>query len=300
MRVVIGGASGLIGSELARRLEGAGDEVVRLIRGAPSGRGQLRWDPAAGVLDAAGLRGADAVVNLSGAPLGKLPWTRGYRAEILDSRLRATETLVRAIGELRDRGERTPALISGSAVGFYGSRPGEQLSEASAPGGGFLAEVVRRWEQAALAAPEGTRIVLARTGVVLARGGALGPVFALARFGLAGPLGNGRQHWPWISLHDEAAALEHLIRSEVRGPVNLVGPESATAGQIVRAVARGIRRPYWLPAPAFALTAALGDAARELILADQDVRPGVLTETGFAFRDRTVAAAVASLRESSV
>lgn len=293
MRVVIGGASGLIGSALARRLEESGDEVVRLVRGAPLGRGQLTWQPDAGVLDPGALSRADAVVNLSGASLSRLPWTKRYRDEIVASRLAATNTIVGALGELSTRGERVPALISASAVGFYGSRPGEELDEESAAGTGFLADLVRRWENAAEAAP--TRVVLLRTGVVLARGGALVPILALARAGLAGPLGTGRQHWPWISLDDEVGAIVHMVRSELAGPVNLAAPTAATAGELIRAVARSIRRPYWLPAPAFALTAVLGDAARELLLADQLVRPTVLAGTGFAFRHATPAAALAEL-----
>ncbi|MFC4242117.1 TIGR01777 family oxidoreductase [Gryllotalpicola reticulitermitis] len=293
MRVVIGGASGLIGSELGRRLEHAGDEVVRLVRHAPLGRGQVTWQPEAGVLDPAALAGADAVVNLSGASLSRLPWTPGYRRLIVESRLSATNTIVHALGELHERGERMPALISASAVGFYGSRPGEQLDELSATGTGFLAELVRRWEDAAAAAP--TRVVFLRTGIVLAGEGALGPILALAKAGLAGPLGSGRQHWPWISLHDEVGAVLHAIRSELAGPVNLVAPTPATAAELIRSVARAVHRPYWLPAPAFALTTVLGDAARELMLADQLVRPAVLTREGFAFRHATADSAIAEL-----
>jgi uncharacterized protein (TIGR01777 family) len=297
MRVVIGGASGLIGTALARRLERDGEHVVRLVRGAPLGRGQVTWRPEVGVLDPDVLVGADAVVNLSGASLSRLPWTPRYRELIVDSRLSATNTIVRALGELHERGERMPALISASAVGFYGSRPGEELDEASATGTGFLADLVRRWEKAADAAP--TRVVLLRTGVVLAPGGALGPILRIARAGLAGPLGTGRQHWPWISLEDEIGAIVHAIHSELSGPVNLVGPAPATAGELIREVARSIRRPYWLPAPAVALRVALGAAARELLLADQLVRPAVLTRDGFAFRHETPRVAIAALRHQA-
>lgn len=293
MRVVIGGASGLIGTELAKRLEEAGDDVVRLVRGAPLGRAQVTWHPDAGVLDPSALAGADAVVNLSGASLSRLPWTPAYRRLIVASRLSATTTIVRALDELNRRGERMPALISASAVGFYGSRPGEELDETSVPGAGFLADLTRRWEHAAAAAP--TRVVLLRTGVVLAEGGALGPILRIARAGLAGPLGTGRQHWPWISLDDEVDAIVHAIRSDLVGPVNLVAPTPVTAGELIRMVARQLRRPYWLPAPSFALTTILGDAARELLLADQLVRPVVLTGSGFAFRHTTAESALAAL-----
>ena len=297
MRVVIGGASGLIGSELARRLEESGDEVVRLVRAAPLGKSEVTWHPEAGALDPSVLVGADAVVNLSGASLSRLPWTRRYRRLIVDSRLGATKTIVRALGVLSERGERMPALISASAVGFYGSRPGEELDEESAIGTGFLADLVRQWEAAATAAP--TRVVLLRTGVVLAPGGALGPILNLARVGLAGPLGTGRQHWPWVSLDDEVGAIVHAIHSDVAGPMNVVGPTPATAGELIREVARSIRRPYWLPAPAFALRVVLGDAARELLLADQLVRPAVLTREGFEFRHATPSEALTELLERS-
>ncbi|TXK18937.1 TIGR01777 family oxidoreductase [Homoserinibacter sp. GY 40078] len=295
MLIVIGGGSGMIGRALAERLRDRGDRVVTLVRRTPAGADEIGWDPASGYLDPQALAGADAVINLSGASLAKLPWTRAYRTEILHSRVSATTAITGALHERARIGEPVAVLVSASAVGVYGSRPGEQLTEASAPGGGFLAEVVRAWEGAARAAPEATRVVLARTGLVIGPEGATAPVRTLARFGLAGPLGSGRQHWPWVSLHDEAAALVHLIDSELDGPVNIVGPHAATAGEVIRAVAHHEHRPYWLPAPAFAITAALGTAGRELLLADQRVIPAALAADGFAFRHDNVDAAVDDL-----
>jgi len=295
VRIVIGGASGLIGRELARRLEARGDEVVRLVRRAPRAPREAEWDPAIGALDAAVLEGADAIVNLSGASVGRLPWTRRRRVEILRSRLDATGTLTRALAALRAGGAALPALVSASAVAYYGSRPGERLVETSGPGVGFLADVVAQWERAALAAPRSTRVVLARTGLVIADGGAVRPLRLLAAAGLAGPIGDGRQHWPWISLHDEVAALLHCLDRDIEGPVNLSGPVPATAAEVTAALARRLHRPHWLPTPSPLLIAALGDAARDLLLADQLEVPSVLLETGFAFRDTTIDAAVAAL-----
>jgi len=294
MRIVIAGASGLIGTELARQLTARGDELVRLVRRAATAPGEVRWEPASGLLDPSAFEGADAVVNLAGSSIGRLPWTRARKAVMLSSRIDATGTIVRSLGEVH-----VPTLINGSAVGFYGSRPGERLTEFSSAGGGFLADVVRRWEAAALAAPRPTRVVLARTGVVIGDGGAIKPLALLAKLGAAGPLGTGRQHWPWISLRDEASALIHLIdHRELDGPVNLAGPAPATASDLIRAVARAAHRPYGLPAPGPLLTLALGDAARELLLADQLEVPQKLLESGFTFRDQTVADAVARLQMS--
>lgn len=295
MRIVIGGASGMIGQGLTRHLEGRGDEVVRLVRRAPAAAGEVRWDPAGGELDPDVLAGADAVVNLSGASLSRLPWTRGYRRTIVESRLTATRTLVRALHALVERGEPSPALVSGSATGFYGDRPGEQLDEASPAGHGFLASVVTAWEAAASEAPSATRVVLARTGVVLGRSGALAPLRLMTTFGFAGPIDGGRQHWPWIALEDEIGALTHLIDSaDLRGPVNLVSPSPATAAEVVRTLAQRMRRPYWAPLP---LGVLMGTAGRELLDFDQEVQPRALLASGFAFRepdlDRAIASALA-------
>lgn len=292
MRIVIGGASGMIGRSLTRHLESRGDEVVRLVRRAPTSSAEVRWDPGAGELDASVLAGADAVVNLSGASLSRLPWTRRYRRTIIESRLTATRTLVRALHALVDRGEPSPALVSGSATGFYGDRPGERLDETSPAGHGFLASVVTAWEAAASEAPRATRVVLARTGVVLGRSGALAPLRLMTAFGFAGPIDGGRQHWPWIALADEIAALTHLIDSpELRGPVNLVAPSPATAADVVRALSDRMRRPYWAPLP---LGVLMGTAGRELLDFDQEVHPAVLQASGFTFREAKLDQAIAS------
>lgn len=291
LTVLIAGASGMIGTELGRQLADAGHRVVRLVRRPASGPDERQWDPAAGILAADALDDVDAVVNLSGASISRLPWTARYKREILSSRLSATSTLATAIG----RAAVPPSVfISGSAVGFYGDRPGERLDEDSAPGTAFLAKVVIAWEDAAQeAASDGTRVVLVRTGLVLGNGGALTPLKIIAKLGGAGPLGSGRQVWPWISLHDEAAAILHLITaSTLSGPVNLVAPRPVTSSELNRDLAQLLRRPFWLPAPRWAIVAALGDAGRELLLADQDISAKRLTDDGFRFTHAEVQGAL--------
>lgn len=290
--VLISGASGFIGSELVRQLEAEGHIVLRLVRRAANSTHEYEWNPATRTVPAEAIERADAVVNLSGASLSRLPWTYRYKRQILHSRVNATTALAEAIA----RSSAPPAVfVSGSAVGYYGDRPGEALDEDATRGSGFLPRVVESWERATAPADATTRVVHARTGLVLGDGGALAPLQLLTRLGVGGPIGTGRQWWPWISLHDEAAALRHLLfESALSGAVNLVGPSPATAGDIGRVLARQLGRPYWLPAPRWALVAALADAGRELLLADQRVDAVRLHGDGFEFRDRTAEQAITS------
>ncbi|QBE48166.1 TIGR01777 family oxidoreductase [Leucobacter triazinivorans] len=291
-RVVIAGASGLIGGALTWSLQSDGFDVVHLVRRRPRTAHEVEWLTGSRPLDPVVLAGADAVVCLNGASIGRLPWTRGYRAELRESRLVPTRAIAAALHEL---GTDAPAFLCASAVGYYGDRPGEDLDERSGPGRTFLAGLCEEWEQAAAGAGPGCRIVHLRTAPLLHRRAVLKPLIALTGLGLGGPLGRGTQIWPWISLDDEIRAIRHLIDSEIAGPVNLAGPAVASAADIGRELAHQMRRPFLLPAPAPALRLGLGrDAADALLLADARVRPGVLERSGFEFVHRTPRQAIAS------
>jgi uncharacterized protein (TIGR01777 family) len=281
--IVIAGASGMIGTELTRQLEAAGHVVIRLVRRPTHHPRERQWDPEVSWLNVATVDAADVIVNLSGASISRLPWTLPYKKQILSSRIQATSTITSAIAKSSSPPH---TLVNGSAVGFYGDRPGEVLTETSAQGDGFLAKVVEAWERAATKAYPNTRVVMARTGLVLGNGGALKP---LARLGVAGPLGSGTQIWPWISLRDEAAAIAHLaVASSLTGPVNLAAPHPVTANELSETLAHKLKRPFWLPAPAWAIKAALADAGKELLLSDQNVSSQLLVADGFSFRDDSV------------
>jgi uncharacterized protein (TIGR01777 family) len=292
-RIAITGASGLIGGALSAFLRGRGDEVVRLVRRAPSAPDEVRWDPAARHLDPADLAGVNAVVHLAGAGVGDKRWTPRYQQEILASRVDGTTTIATALASLAARDQRV-RLVSGAAVGLYGDRGDEVLTEESPPGDGFLSEVVRAWEAAADPARDaGLSVAHNRTGLVFAPGGgALSRMLPLARLGINGPLGNGRQWWPWISLRDTVAGLAHLVaHPEIEGPVNLVGPHPDHQVDIARELGRLIHRPALLPAPAFGIKLVLGGFSDEVLTSKRAI-PARLTESGFVHQDQTVGSAL--------
>lgn len=288
-RVAITGASGLIGSALSAFLSARGDHVVHLVRRAPRARHEVGWDPASRRLDPGDLSGLAAVVHLAGAGVGDHRWTSTYKQEILASRVNGTATVARALADLAE----PIALVSGSAIGVYGDRGEEQLTEDSETGEGFLADVVRAWEAATAPAQEaGLRVAHARTGLVLTPdGGALKRVLPLARFGMAGPLGTGRQYWSWITLHDEIRALAHLIDQDIAGPVNLVSTHPLPQAQVMKALGAQLSRPSLLPVPALALKVALGEFAGD-VLASARILPSVLTASGFVFDHDTIESAM--------
>jgi len=286
MRILVSGSGGFVGGRLCAWLPGRGHDVVRLVRRAANGPGEIAWDPAAGVLDAATLAGVDAVVHLAGAGIADARWTSERRRELVGSRVRSTRLLARAIAACPSPPR---VFVSASAVGWYGDRGDAPLDETSAPGTGFLAELAQAWEGAAApAAGAGVRVAHPRIGVVLdVAGGALARMLPLFRAGLGGPLGSGRQWWSWITLRDLTAAILHAIEHDaVNGAFNAVAPQPCTNAAFTRALGRALGRPARLPAPAFALRLALGrDMADEVLLASQRLAPRVLERTGFPFAD---------------
>ncbi|GAA0244614.1 TIGR01777 family oxidoreductase [Cryptosporangium japonicum] len=291
MRIVVSGASGLIGTSLVEDLRRDGHEVLRLVRREPTGPDQLRWDPAAGRLDPAALSGADAIVHLSGAGVGDRRWTSRYKATLIDSRVDSTRTIATAAA----RAEKPPkVLISASGIDAYGDTGDRELREDAPFGTGFLADLCRVWEAATGPAEEaGIRVAHLRSGLVMGpSGGLMGRLKPLFKAGLGGRLGSGRQWWPWISLRDEVAAIRFLLTEDVSGPVNLVGPEPVTNAEFTAEFARQVHRPALAPVPPFALRLALGDFADNGILSSKRAVPGVLLDHGFHFTDATLASAL--------
>lgn len=290
MRVLISGATGLVGSEVARQLLAQGHQPVRLVRRKATNSDEVEWNPAKGYLEPGIMETIDAVVNMAGATTGKIPWTKSYKQEIIDSRLNSTRTLVEAMAAAK---KRPKVFVSGSASGFYGDSGSQLLTEFAPKGSGFLSDLASQWEQEALKAPKDVRVVLARTTMVMSRKlGALGRLLPLIKLGIGGPLGNGKQWWAWISQVDEAAAIIHLINEPAAvGPFNLTAPQPATCIDIVRALAKKLHRPSIVPVPAFALKLAFGEAASELLLCSQNMSAQKLLDTGFKFQHDTLAKA---------
>jgi uncharacterized protein (TIGR01777 family) len=255
------------------------------VRRPPVGPHEVWWDPKSLSIEAGAIDTIDAVVNLAGATTGKIPWTKKYMRELVDSRLNSTKTLVNAINASSNPPK---VLVSGSASGIYGDQGDRWLDERQPKGDGFLADLAYQWEIEAGKA--NTRVVLARTTMVMSRKlGALGRLLPLIKIGVGGPLGSGKQWWAWISLEDEARAINHLIQHESAvGPYNLTAPEPATCADIVHELGRQLRRPTWLKVPAFAMRLLIGVAADELLLCSQKMKSHRLQETGFEFKHPTL------------
>ncbi len=295
MKIAVTGASGLIGRPLVASLRGQGHDVVTLVRRPAQSDSEITWDPLGGTVGE-GLDGVDAVVHLAGAGVGDHRWTDQYKKEIRDSRVIGTSTLVRALTDLPTK----PAvLVSGSAIGYYPDSP-DPVTEQSAPGEGFLSQVVVEWEAAtAPAAEAGIRVANARTGLVVSKdGGAFGRLIPIFRYGIGGRVGSGRQFWSFISLRDEVRALEFaLTEASLSGPVNLVAPQAVTNAEATKALGGFLGRPSFLPVPAFALKIALGEFAED-ILGSQNVVPAALTAAGFTWLDPTLSSALAATRNT--
>ena len=288
LRVAITGASGLIGSALAHFLSAGGHRVERLVRSRDAARveGAIYWSPERDEIDGERLRGVDAVVHLAGEPLVQLPrWTPEKRRRILESRVRGTELIARAVATLREGGPRT--LVSTSGVGFYGDRGDEVLTEDAGQGRGFLADVTRAWEEATHQAQgAGVRVVLLRAGPVLSpKGGMLEKVLIPFRMGIGGRFGDGRQYVSWIDLDDVMGVILHaLMDDRLKGPINVCAPNPVTNASFADVLGRVLGRPSLVPAPALMVKAGLGEMGKEALLFSQRARPARLIAAGYRFR----------------
>ncbi len=289
MKVLISGASGLIGTELAKQRSALGHQPIRLVRRPVKSADEMFWAPGKSDLDPNSLSDIDAVINLAGATTGKIPWTKTYERELISSRLDSTKTLVDAINACPNPPK---VLISGSASGIYGDQGDVWLDESSPKGEGFLADLAYQWEAAAKLAR--TRVVLVRTTMVMSKKlGALGKLLPLIKLGIGGALGSGKQWWAWISLEDQARAIIHLIENEsTSGAYNITAPEPATCEQIIKELGRQLKRPTLLRVPAFAMRLLIGKAADELLLCSQKMKSHRLEQTGFVFKHPTLVESV--------
>ena len=289
-RVLISGATGLIGSQLAPFLTGGGHGVAALSR-SDRGDGTVRWDPAAGTIDAAGLAGFDAVVHLAGETIqGR--WTAAKKRRIKDSRVDGTRLLCEALAKLDEKPE---VLVCASAIGYYGDRGDEVLTEESAPGEGFLAETSLAWEEACRPAREaGIRVVHARFGIVLSpEGGALGKQLPIFKAGGGGPVGGGEQWWSWVSRDDAVGAVHHALMDRgLTGAMNVTAPGTTTNAEFTRTLAEVLHRPAVVPVPAFAVKLAFGEMGEALLLTSARVKPAALNAAGCRFRHPELGAAL--------
>ena len=301
MKILVTGSAGLVGTALVRDLQRTGHTVCRLVR--PGSRAEairgsegfdVRWDPATGELGAAGV-GADAVVNLAGASIAEGRWTPERKRLLRTSRVDTTRALVNALARMEARPR---VIVSASAVGIYGNRGDEMLTEESKPGSDFLSEIAMEWEaEAEKAEALGIRVVLARFGVILdKKGGALPKMARPFRLGVGGKIGRGQQWMSWVSLQDVIAILRFALENgTVRGPINVVSPEPVRNADFTRTLAKALHRPALFPAPAFALRLMLGEMADALLLSSQRAVPGKLDRLGYSFLHGDLESGLASI-----
>jgi len=296
MKILISGASGLVGTALTAALRAEGHVVARLVRtGGPAANGDIAWDPATAIIDTPAMKGVEAVVNLSGASIAGGRWTQKRKKILRSSRIGPTRLLVDSISRLRTKPR---VFLSASATGYYGDRGDKILTESNGPGGDFLSTLARDWEaEANRAELNGIRTVNLRFGLILsAQGGVLPKMLVPFRLGLGGRLGNGRQWISWISLEDAIAAARLAIADErFRGPVNVVAPNPVRNLEFTRTVASVLRRPAFFPAPTFMLRLLLGQMADELLLSSQRVRPGRLMTAGYEFHHDNLDSALSAI-----
>jgi hypothetical protein len=283
-RVVVTGSSGLVGRALVSSLEAAGHAVTRLVRRSPASEGEVRWDPSTQTVDLQGLEGVDAVVHLAGESLAAGRWTAERKKRLRSSRVDATRFLSENLAQVASPPR---VLISASAVGYYGNRGDERLTETSGPGRGFLAELAQAWEAAtAAASARGIRVVWLRTAIVLSpSGGALARLIPIFRLGLGGPLADGRSWWSWIAIDDLIEIIRFVLdRDDLTGPVNAASPEPVRNETFTRVLATALRRPAFFRVPSLVLRLAFGEMADEMLLTSTRIEPAVLREAGFRFR----------------
>jgi uncharacterized protein (TIGR01777 family) len=283
MDVVVSGSHGLIGRALVEALAGAGHRPIRLVRGASTEADTVRWDPAGGTIDARALDGVDAVVHLAGEGIAEKRWTAEQKRKILESRTRGTSLLAETLAGLANPPR---VLVSASAIGYYGERGDDVLTEDEPPAATFIGEVVTAWEAAAApAAAAGIRVAHPRTGIVLStKGGALAESLPIFKLGIGGRFGSGRQYWSWISLHDEVRGLLWLLDHEVSGPVNFTAPEPVTNAVFAKALGKALHRPAVFPIPKLGPAIKLGrELAQELLYTSSRVVPAELLASGFTF-----------------
>lgn len=295
MKILITGASGLIGQALTTELHKQGHQTIAAVRRAPRNNNEVQWDPRNGTLSPDAFTGVDAVVHLAGAGIGDKRWTESYKKEILESRTLGTALLARTMASLAVKPK---VFLSGSAIGIYGESADAVFNEQSASGSGFLADVCEQWEQAAAPASQaGIRTVFLRTGIVLSpKGGALKKQLPLFKLGLGGKFGNGKQWQSWISITDEVNAIIHLLTSHISGPVNLTAPHAVTNAEFTKTLAKVVSRPALLPIPSFGPKALLGsELADALLFTGQHVVPAALQADGYVFAHPTLDSALRDL-----
>ncbi len=283
MKILIAGASGLVGSALDLQLKAEGAEVTPLVRSAAKS-GEIEWHPNRGTIDGPALEGFDAVINLAGEGIANGRWTEAKKRRIIDSRVNGTRLLSETIANLS---RKPKAFINASAVGFYGSRGDELVGEESGPGEGFLAGVCRQWESATARAEQaGIRVVKLRFGVILAKdGGILGSMLGPFKLGLGGKIGSGEQVISWVAIDDVVAAISFILQNEsLRGPVNVVAPHPVTNEEFTKTLGRVLSRPTFMAMPAFAARLAFGEMADEMMLSSTRVAAKVLNDAGFKFQ----------------
>jgi len=295
MHLAITGASGLIGSALASYLKSKGHQVSRFTRLSSNGSGDIFWNPSRGQLDAERLEGVEGVVHLAGENVAARRWTNRQKARIRASRIEGTWLLCEGLSRLK---KPPRVLVSASAIGYYGDRGEETLTESSPPGKGFLAQVCQEWEEATEAAQKrGMRVVHLRIGIVLSpKGGALAKMLTPFRLGIGGPIGNGRQVMSWIALDDLIEVIHFALTNDsLSGAVNAVAPNPLTNAQFSKVLGRVLGRPAFFPLPGFAIRFIFGQLGQELLLSGARVKPGRLSQAGFHFKYSELEAALRHL-----